>query len=233
MGAPYWLDSRTTGAGFPDPALALADPNGLLAVGGDLSPVRLIHAYRHGIFPWYSDGQPILWWSPDPRLVLYPGEVHVSRSLGKTLRQRRFEVSFDRDFAAVISGCAARDSTWITAEMRAAYLRLHALGRAHSVECWCDGRLVGGLYGVSIGRVFFGESMFSLERDASKVALVTLARTLERWGYALMDCQVESDHLMSLGARNLAREHFLRLLAVHCTEAPVRDWWAAADEARA
>lgn len=233
MGAPYWLDTRAAGAGFPDPALALAEPNGLLAVGGDLTPVRLINAYRHGIFPWYSDGQPILWWSPDPRLVLYPHAVRVSRSLGKTLRQQRFEVSFDRDFGAVINGCAARYSTWITVGMRAAYLRLHALGRAHSVECWRDGRLVGGLYGVSIGRVFFGESMFSLERDASKVALVTLARTLERRGYALIDCQVESDHLCSLGAQNLAREHFLRLLAVHCAEAPAVGWEVSAGEVRA
>ena len=206
-----WLG---TDLSFPPVESALAEPNGLLAVGGDLAPRRLLAAYRHGIFPWYSEGDPILWWSPDPRMVLAPGELRVTRSLAKTLRNKAYEVRFDTAFDEVMRGCAApredQRGTWITAEMRAAYGRLHDLGYAHSVETWVDGRLAGGLYGVAIGRVFFGESMFTRVRDASKIAFVHLVRRLEREDYRLIDCQMHTEHLASLGAREIARREFSR-----------------------
>jgi len=226
---PFWLSPDDSGAGFPDARLALAEPDGLLAVGGDLSPERLLDAYRNGIFPWYSEGQPILWWSPDPRTVLYPEQPKVSRSLRKTLRQQRFSLSYDRVFDQVIEACAAprRDEpgTWITGDMQRAYRELHRLGHAHSIECWRGSELVGGLYGVSIGRVFFGESMFSRVSDASKVAFVHLARQLERWGFALIDCQVYSPHLASLGAGSLPRSEFLTYLATLCPQPPDAAAW--------
>lgn len=197
---------------FPPLDRALREPNGLLALGGDLSPERLIGAYRHGCFPWFQEGQPILWWSPDPRMVLRPEELHVSRSLRKTLRQGRFTVSFDRDFAAVIRGCAEprtyADGTWITPAMQAAYLELHRRGIAHSVEVWRDGRLVGGLYGLALGRLFFGESMFSRATDASKVGFVTLVEHLRDCGFVLIDCQMHTDHLAGFGARPIPRNEF-------------------------
>ncbi len=198
---------------FPDPAQALDSPNGLLALGGDLSPGRLLAAYRRGIFPWYEDGQPIMWWSPDPRAILLPDELHISRSLRRTLRSGRYTVSADHDFGAVITACAktrAVQGTWITAEMRAAYRQLHELGHAHSIETWLGNRLVGGIYGIAIGQVFFGESMFSTETDASKVALVALVRQLTGRGFGLLDCQIETGHLNSLGSRLIARTEFLR-----------------------
>jgi leucyl/phenylalanyl-tRNA--protein transferase len=204
---------------FPPVETALADPNGLLAMGGDLSLPRLLDAYRHGIFPWFNPGEPILWWSPDPRMVLVPGEVRVSRSLAKRMRNAGFELRVDSAFAEVMRACAAPRSpgeaggTWISPAMIAAYSRLFDAGYAHSVETWHDGRLVGGLYGVAIGRMFYGESMFSREPDASKVALVRLARQLERWGFGLIDCQMETVHLASLGARTLARAAFTARLA--------------------
>ena len=201
---------------FPDPEQALDDPNGLLALGGDLSPPRLLAAYRRGIFPWYEDGQPIMWWSPDPRAVLLPGGLHVSRSLRRTLRSGRFMVSTDRDFAGVIGACAqlrATEGTWITADMRDAYLRLHALGHAHSIETWHDNRLVGGVYGIAIGKVFFGESMFSTETDASKVALTALMQQLAGRSFGLLDCQLETPHLNSLGSRLMARRDFIRVVS--------------------
>lgn len=197
---------------FPDPAQALDSPNGLLALGGDLSPERLLAAYRRGIFPWYEDGQPIMWWSPDPRAVLLPGELHVSRSLRRTLRSGRYMVSADRDFAGVINACAgtrALQGTWITTEMRDAYLQLHELGHAHSIETWLGDQLVGGLYGLAIGRVFFGESMFSTESDASKVALAALMHQLTGRGFGLLDCQIETGHLNSLGSRLMDRAEFV------------------------
>lgn len=201
---------------FPPPSEALEDPNGLLAIGGDLSPQRLLLAYASGIFPWYSEDQPILWWSPDPRCVLYPDRVHISRSLRKTLRRNVFQVTFDQAFADVIDACGAlrqeTAGTWITPEMKAAYIELHRLGWAHSVECWHQGELVGGLYGVSMGRCFFGESMFSRKTDASKVALVYLAGQLKAWGYTLIDCQVENPHLISMGAESISRKCFLSIL---------------------
>ena len=215
----YLLDPDKPEQGFPDPRMAETDPDGLLAVGGDLTPVRLVTAYRSGIFPWYSEGQPILWWSPDPRTVLLPAAVRVSRSLRRTLRRGKFEVSFNQDFHGVITGCAGprRDDagTWILPEMIEAYETLHSLGYAHSVEVWQDGQLAGGLYGVcgeALGCAFFGESMFSRASDASKVALVALCRILSERGFALIDCQMYSPHLANMGAESVPRNDFLRQL---------------------
>jgi leucyl/phenylalanyl-tRNA--protein transferase len=202
---------------FPPVETALADPNGLLAMGGDLSMERLLDAYRHGIFPWFNPGEPILWWSPDPRMVLVPGEVRISRSLAKRIRNGGFGVRVDTAFADVMRACGEpRDGafgTWISPVMIAAYTRLFDAGYAHSIETWRDGRLVGGLYGVAIGRMFYGESMFSREPDASKVALVRLAQQLQRWGFGLIDCQMETPHLASMGARTLPRAAFTARLA--------------------
>ncbi|MHB1187654.1 leucyl/phenylalanyl-tRNA--protein transferase [Thiobacillus sp.] len=202
---------------FPPVETALADPNGLLAMGGDLSVERLLEAYRHGIFPWFNPGEPILWWSPDPRMVLVPGEVCVSRSLAKRIRNGGFEVRVDTAFAEVMRACAAprEDAfgTWISPAMIAAYTRLFDAGYAHSVETWHDGRLVGGLYGVAIGRMFYGESMFSREPDTSKIALVRLAQQLQRWEFGLIDCQMETPHLASMGARTMPRATFTARLA--------------------
>jgi len=211
-----WLSPHDPPERFPPAEQALEDPPGLLAAGGDLSPERLLAAYRHGIFPWYSPGQPVLWWSPDPRAVLFPEEFRRTRSLAKTLRNAGFTTTVDRDFGAVIDGCAApreaSPGTWITSEMRAAYLTLHALGVAHSVESWRDGVLAGGLYGVHLGGVFFGESMFSAARDGSKIALAHLVTLCLRNSIAVIDCQLYSRHLGSLGARTIPRTQFLRLL---------------------
>lgn len=213
---------------FHFPPAEHASREGLLAVGGDLRPERLLEAYRAGIFPWYNDGQPILWWSPDPRAVLFPPRLKISRSLRKTLRAGKFRVTFDRRFGEVIRACAAPrrkhpdGGTWITHEMREAYVELHRLGYAHSVEAWHDDRLVGGLYGVALGVAFFGESMFSRVSDASKVALVSGVRQLERWGYTLVDCQLPSPHLEHLGAESIARKDYLALLRVALAR-PVRE----------
>jgi leucyl/phenylalanyl-tRNA--protein transferase len=196
------------------PPVHLAAPEGLLAVGGDLSPERLLLAYQSGIFPWYSEDEPILWWSPDPRLVLYPEELKISRSLRKTIRRGRFVVTMDTRFSKVIQSCGRNrvkngQGTWITAEMEKAYIRLHRLGYAHSVEIWHTDELVGGLYGVSLGRCFFGESMFSTMSDASKVALVALSNYLRKHRFDFIDCQMPTDHLIRLGARKISREDFL------------------------
>jgi leucyl/phenylalanyl-tRNA---protein transferase len=226
----FRLSPRPT-APFPDPALAETEPNGLLAVGGDLSPQRLRNAYRLGIFPWYGAGQPILWWSPDPRLVLLPDGLRVSRSLRRTLRRGAFTVSLDRDFSAVVRACAAprpdAGGTWILPEIACAYERLHGLGLAHSAETWQGDELVGGLYGVALGRAFFGESMFSRASDASKVALVHLARCLSAWGYALIDCQVYTPHLASLGGVETPRTKFQRRLADAVDEPVATEAWSA------
>ncbi len=214
-----WLSPHDAPEWFPPPEQALEEPAGLLAAGGDLSPERLLAAYRRGIFPWYSPGQPVLWWSPDPRAVLFPEEFRLRRSLAKTLRNRGFTASLDRDFAGVIDGCAApratSPGTWITSEMRAAYLRLQELGYAHSIEIRHAGALSGGLYGVRLGGVFFGESMFSRERDASKAALAHLVALCRRNALAVIDCQLPSRHLESLGARTIPRGQFQALLAEH------------------
>lgn len=208
----YLLD---TSIRFPSPDEA--DPDGLLAVGGDLGPARLLAAYRMGIFPWYTDDQPILWWSPDPRLVLFPDGLHLSRSLDKTLRRNIFTVSMDTCFDQVVHLCGAvrsgsGEGTWITGEMEEAYCRLHRMGFAHSVEVWRGHRLAGGLYGVSLGRAFFGESMFSLESDASKVALVSLVDFVRYNGFDWIDCQVPTQHLLRMGAVEIPRARFLALL---------------------
>ncbi|MDH5632864.1 MAG: leucyl/phenylalanyl-tRNA--protein transferase [Gammaproteobacteria bacterium] len=214
---------------FTFPPAELASPEGLLAIGGDLQTGRLLEAYGHGIFPWYNNDQPILWWSPDPRATLFPDQLRISKSLKKTLRKQKFRVSFDHAFEQVIRACAASRAgrrrpeqeagdatdpgTWILPEMIEAYCILHEQGYAHSVETWLDDKLVGGLYGVSLGRAFFGESMFSRETDASKVALVFLAEQLKQWRFELIDCQVSSPHLQTLGAVDLRREDFMTHLS--------------------
>jgi leucyl/phenylalanyl-tRNA--protein transferase len=214
---------------FPPVASALVDPDGLLCVGGDLSPARLIAAYRRGIFPWFSEGQPILWWSPDPRTVLVPGEFKVSRSLAKTLRNGGFEVTFDRAFGEVMRRCAdpqlRPEGTWISPTMLEAYSRLHALGHAHSVEVWRAGTLVGGLYGVALGEVFFGESMFSEAHDASKVALHALVQSLLASNVEVIDCQVATAHLLSLGARLVPRVEFVAVLDRCIDESAPQSAW--------
>lgn len=209
-----WLDRHTP---FPSVEQALKVPNGLLAAGGDLSPARLLAAYRQGIFPWFSDGEPLLWWSPDPRMVLYTAEIKVSRSLAKSVRNRGYEVRVDTAFESVLQGCAGprrtQPGTWLGPEMRAAYLALHRMGYAHSFETWHEGTLAGGLYGMAIGRMFYGESMFSRSTDASKVALVALAAELRHRGFPLIDCQMNTRHLATLGAREIGRSDFLRAVA--------------------
>ncbi|MBI2994112.1 MAG: leucyl/phenylalanyl-tRNA--protein transferase [Gammaproteobacteria bacterium] len=213
---------------FPPVQSALRDPDGLLAIGGDLKAERLLDAYRLGIFPWFSQGQPILWWSPNPRCVLEPEALKISRSLGKTLRKRRFRVTFNQAFNEVVRACAGprkstRD-TWLTRDMAVAYYRLHVLGHALSVECWNGQKLVGGLYGVCIGRIFFGESMFNTETDASKVALAHLAHELRQRTFRLIDCQVHSRHLQSLGAVPMSRNLFVNILKQECAAPARHDW---------
>ena len=207
---------------FPDPATALDYPDGLLAAGGNLSVDTLLSAYRQGIFPWYEHGQPILWWSPNPRAVIFPEQIHISKSLAKTLRRGSYRVTTDQSFTAVIKACAeprpehldrpGENHTWISNEMIAAYIRLYEAGHAHSVEYWLDDQLCGGLYGLAIGNVFCGESMFSRTSNASKIAFSHLAKGLEEVGFVLIDCQIENEHLNSLGAQNMAREDFCVIL---------------------
>lgn len=228
LSAPYWLDpyDRTH---FPDVSEALTEPNGLLAIGGDLSPERLLAGYRRGIFPWYSHGQPILWWSPNPRAIQRLTALKVSRSLRKSLKRQNYQVKFDTAFADVIDACASPRGdglgTWITDEMRNAYIRLHKQGDAHSVEVWDDDHLVGGLYGVSLGQLFFGESMFSRRNDGSKIAFVYLVRQLAKWRFAMVDCQVYSEHLGSLGAETIEREKFIEYLDIYCEKPGRRGPW--------
>lgn len=218
MTSIIWLTADDPPDCFPPVERALREPEGLLAAGGDLSVERLLAAYRRGIFPWYSQGQPILWWSPDPRAVLDPREFRKSRSLDKSIRNRGFEVHFDTAFREVLQACGSVElrpqGTWISPEMVTAYDRLFEAGYAHSVETWREGRLVGGLYGVAFGKVFCGESMFSLERDASKVALQRLCGELLSRGYTLIDCQMTTPHLLSLGARAIPRQEYLERLAI-------------------
>ncbi len=224
----YWVADKIIAPDFPCASSALRDPDGLLAIGGDLGIERILHAYRRGIFPWYSEGQPVLWWSPDPRCVLEPGNIKISRSLSKTLRKGLFQISYNRAFEQVIRACAEprndTSGTWITAEMLEAYVNLHRAGHAVSVECWQGSELAGGLYGIVIGKVFFGESMFSRRSDASKVALVHLARTLESYGFRLIDCQVYSKHLQSLGAHPIPRKLFISILDNFCRLAVPVHW---------
>ncbi len=229
-----WLDDDRLD--FPDVRSALTEPNGLLAVGGDLSPPRLIEAYRHGIFPWFDDEQPILWWSPDPRCVVIPADFEPSRSLTRTLRRQPYQVTADTSFVAVIEACRDRGKvqtgddvnitsaeTWITDEMVDAYCALHDLGVAHSVECWIDGELAGGLYGISLGRLFFGESMFHRQTDASKVAFAHTMNFLARENCPLVDCQVPNPHLESLGAKSMPRAAFQAMLDRYIDDKAI-DW---------
>lgn len=208
---------------FPDPANALDDPEGLLAVGGDLSPERILAAYYRGIFPWFNPGDPILWWSPSPRTVVFPDQLHISKSLRKTLRQGIYRVTFDNCFRTVMTACAAprayADGTWISDDIIAGYSALHERGIAHSVEVWRGDELVGGLYGMALGRIFFGESMFSRADNASKVGFAHLVRQLRAWDFQLIDCQVANDHLFSLGAVEIPREDFQRML-INFTDKP-------------
>ncbi len=226
MTSVVWLPPDTTE--FPPVSHALKEPNGLLAAGGDLSSQRLLSAYRQGIFPWFDNDQPILWWSPDPRCVLFPDALYVSRSLRKTMRKLQYNVTFDRAFSDVMLACSApreyESGTWITQSMLDAYLALHQQGHAHSVELWIDNELVGGLYGIAMGRLFFGESMFSKVSNASKIAFVHFVEQLREWGYHLIDCQVESEHLSSLGATTISRSEFVRLLTRECQE-PLNHPW--------
>lgn len=225
-----WLEN--TNDQFPEVELALTDPDGLLAIGGELSEARLISAYRRGIFPWYEDDQPVLWWSPNPRCVLYPDQIHVSRSLKKTLQKTQLKVTFDAAFSEVITHCANlrvdQQGTWITSDIMTAFQHLHELGIAHSVEVWeMEGQkrqLVGGLYGIAMGKVFFGESMFSRRSDASKIALYHLCLRLQAWGFNLIDCQVHSDHLQSLGTTMIARREFINHLTASITNPYHSNW---------
>jgi len=222
-----WLDE---GDPFPPVEQALTDPNGLLAAGADLSVERLLDAYLRGIFPWFGEEDPLLWWSPDPRMVLMVDELHVSRSLRRVIRSGRYTVTLDTAFTAVMAGCAEHRTdeagTWITPRMLAAYSRLAARGFAHSVEVWSGSDLAGGLYGVAIGRMFYGESMFSRRTDASKVALAMLVRQLERWEFEMIDCQMATGHLASLGARQIPRAEFLERLQRLAKQPPVESPWA-------
>ncbi len=219
---------------FPPLDTALAKPNGLLAAGGELSPHRLIEAYRGGIFPWFNEGEPILWWSPDPRMVIFPNELRVSRSLNKILKKRNYEIRVDQAFGEVMQACAAprkdQASTWIHSEMISAYTVLHEIGMAHSVETWMDGELVGGLYGVSQGKMFFGESMFSHRLNASKIAFVHMMRQLQRWGFGMVDCQMKTAHLASFGAREIPRIEFSQKLAELISHPERGEKWHFDDE---
>jgi len=210
---PFWLTSRLF---FPPLEDALVEPNGLLAAGGDLSPERMIQAYRSGIFPWFNENEPILWWSPDPRMVLFPTELKVSRSLNKILKKGDYEIRVDSAFNEVIHACAAprkgQAGTWIHPDMISAYTTLHEMGLAHSVETWVDGKLKGGLYGIAQGNIFFGESMFSQIDNASKISFVHLVKQLQRWNYGMIDCQMKTTHLASFGAREIPRKEFSYIL---------------------
>ncbi len=223
------LDPLQPNQSFPAIETALTNPDGLLAIGGCLSSQRIINAYQQGIFPWYSSGEPILWWSPNPRLVLFPKNLKISRSLKKTIRKGNFQVTYDQAFSQVMQHCAAprkkEYGTWITEEIYQAYTQLHQQGFAHSCEVWFDNELVGGLYGISIGQVFFGESMFHKKTDASKIAFHSLVNQLSEWGYQLIDCQVHTNHLSSLGAEEIDRKKFLSLLQHHCSLHPSKTAW--------
>ncbi len=221
----YWLDHQIA---FPDPVFA--DDNGLLAAGGDLSPERLVFAYQNGIFPWYNEGEPILWWSPNPRFVMRPEELKVSKSMRQVLRKNTFRISYDTVFDQVIEACSSvtrqgQNGTWLVPEMKEAYIRLHQLGLAHSAEAWVGTELVGGLYGVCLGKVFYGESMFAKQSNASKAAFVTLVQQLQRWGFELIDCQTHTSHLESLGANFITREDFLSRLKRNNKQPVIQELW--------
>lgn len=225
----HWLDPRDPDQPFPPTHLAMRDPNGLLAIGGDLTPRRLLRAYAQGIFPWYNPDEPILWWCPDPRTVLVPAQLHVTRSLRQAIQRKDYAVTFDRALGSVLDSCSGerRDSrgTWLGLDMKSAYRQLHQQGHCHSVEIWRDGELIGGLYGVSIGRMFFGESMFTRADNASKIALYWLCEQFKVWQFEMIDCQVGSTHLASLGAQSLGRDKFLHQVAIATQQAaPALPW---------
>ncbi len=224
----YWVSENVIAHNFPPVGSALRDPDGLLAIGGDLSPERLLEAYQKGIFPWYNRGQPIMWWAPDPRCVFELNNISISRSLRKTLRKKQFTVSLNKAFKDVIIACSEprkdHDETWISEEIITAYLQLHEKGFAHSVECWMENELVGGLYGIAIDRVFFGESMFTRKADASKIALVHLSEFLNRQSFRIIDCQIHSQHLQSLGAKPMPRRMFDNLLKHYCLNTEPHPW---------
>lgn len=219
-----WLDPEQIA--FPSTEHAMTEPNGLLAAGGELSSDWLLHAYNKGIFPWFSDGEPILWWSPSPRTVIYTNELHISKSLAKTIKKQAFHISFDQAFTDVMVACAkprenqGNEGTWITDEVITAYIHLHELGHAHSVEVWHESVLVGGVYGIALGRMFFGESMFSRVSNGSKIALFYLARQLKEWQYVAIDCQVYNPHLERMGAQEISRATFESLLSQHVENIP-------------
>ena len=224
-----WLGNSES---FPPLEMALRKPNGLLCAGGDLTPQRIVRAYLNGIFPWFSPGEPILWWSPDPRMVLFPSEFRIARSLRKTLRNGNYRIRLDNHFTSVIQACAGtprkdQAGTWITPEIQAAYDKLHELGYAHSVETWIDETLVGGLYGIAIGKMFYGESMFSHATDASKIALAHLCRHLDAQCFGLIDCQMNTQHLASLGAHEIPRHEFIDRLRELTAMTPTHGRWAA------
>ena len=224
-----WLDTSDTDASFPNVENALSEPEGLLAAGGDLSQARLLTAYRSGIFPWYEDGQPILWWSPNPRGILFTKNFKISASLRRTLRKHNWTVTFDGDFRKTVMACAAPRTyargTWITNEMLEAYSKLHQAGYAHSIELWdLQERLIGGIYGVLIGKMFYGESMFSFESNASKVALAYLATHMNYWDMPLLDCQLPSKHLASLGAESISRKKYIKIMTSLCHQEITLDW---------
>ena len=227
----YCVKDGTFSNKFPSTQQAMIDPDGLLAIGGTLSTTNLLNAYKNGIFPWYTEGEPILWWSPKTRPIIEPGKIKISKSLYKTIKKNNFRISYDHCFERVMDGCATTgvrvDNSWITEEIRSAYIELHRLGYAHSVECWQDDLLCGGLYGVSLGTIFYGESMFSIKSDASKVALVSLCQKLINWGYEIIDCQVTSRHLQSLGAKVITRDQFEEILIKNLEKKPAPNAWHA------
>jgi leucyl/phenylalanyl-tRNA--protein transferase len=218
----YWVQDNLLATDFPPLDKALRDPDGLLAIGGTLSRERLLNAYKKGIFPWFNNGQPVMWWSPDPRCILIPEEIRISKSLNKRIKQNRFTITYDTVFKDIINNCAATrkgiNDTWITHDIKEAYFNLFKLGHAHSVECWLDNELVGGLYGIAMGKIFFGESMFSRSTDASKIALVSLSQQLIEKDFKLIDCQVHSNHLQTLGAKPVHRELFIQYLNHYCND---------------
>lgn len=216
----YLVKNKEMAIDFPEITDALNNPNGLLAIGGDLSEARLLSAYQKGIFPWYNEGQPILWWSPNPRCILKPNKIHISHSLKKCLRKNQYQITYNKNFANVINQCSVNrnkdNDTWLTTDMKKAFINLHKLGYAHSVECWHNNKLIGGLYGIAMGKIFFGESMFSRISNASKITLVHLAKRLDEMNFQLIDCQINSKHLQTLGAQLITRKQFTKFLKDFC-----------------
>jgi len=216
----YLVKNKKMAVNFPDITDALKNPNGLLAIGGDLDETRLLNAYQKGIFPWFNEGQPILWWTPNPRCILKPNKIHISHSLKRCLRKNKFQITYNKNFANVISQCSINrnkdNDTWLTPDMKKAFINLHKSGYAHSVECWHNKELVGGLYGIAMGKIFFGESMFSRMSNTSKITLVHLAKRLEEMNFQLIDCQISSKHLQTLGAELITRNQFTKFLKDFC-----------------